>query len=124
MAGVKGTRKQWQEKVTPKLFEYCIGEIDKYDNMDEYVENVIASPLWDTERVYRDGREEWAESVWKACHRHLSDIVEYSGLSKEAFHRYFAIPRSTFQDWLYDRGGAPQYTLFMMQEVLGMVTRY
>lgn len=116
--------KQWQEKVTHKLFEYCYGELDKYDNPKEYIDNVMSSPLWDDERVYKQGRVTWLQSVWDAHHRTLGEVVELSGLSKAAFYRYFGVPRRTFQDWLYGVNSTPDYTLFMMQEILGLVTRF
>lgn len=116
--------KQWGDRVTPKLFEYCVEMIDKCGTVDEYVDAVIESPLWDTEMVYRDNREEWLATVWSAYHRTLAEIVEYTGMSKAAFHRYFGIPRRTFQDWLYGINTPPTYTLFMIQEILGLVTRF
>ena len=117
-------KKPWQKQITPKLFEYCTSEISEYDNVDDYVAAVFESPVWETERVYKEGREEWLKSVWDAYHRSIVEIVEYTGLSKASFYRYFGIPRRTFQDWVYGINTAPSYTLFMIQEILGLVTRY
>ncbi len=116
--------KEWQKKITPKLFEYCMGEVGSYKTIDDYVNTVINNPIWDNEKVYRDGRSEWLKSIWYACHRSLSEIVEYTGMSKASFYRYFCIPRRTFQDWIYGINVPPTYTLFMIQEILGLVTRY
>lgn len=121
MAKVK---KEWQKQITPKLFEYCFSEIDKYNNASDYIVAVIESSIWDDEMVYKDGRIDWLKSVWDAYHRPLTEIVEYTGLSKASFYRYFGIPRRTFQDWIYGKSIAPVYTLFMMQEILGLVTRF
>lgn len=117
-------KKQWQNKITPKLFEYCISKIDDYRSADEYAIAIIDSSIWDDEMVYKDGREEWLKVVWCAYHRTLAEVVEYSGLSKASFYRYFGIPRRTFQDWIYGKNTVPIYTLFMIQEILGLVTRY
>lgn len=117
-------KKEWQTEITPKLFEYCISVIDKYDNADDYIAEVIEATIWDDEMVYKTGRTKWLKAVWDAYHRPLSEIVEYSGLSKASFYRYFGIPRRTFQDWIYGKSAAPVYTLFMIQEILGMVTRF
>lgn len=115
---------EWQKRVTPKLFEYCMSVIDNYDNAGDYIADVLESPIWDEEMVYKDGRAKWLKSVWDAHHRTIAEIVEYSGLSKASFYRYFGIPRRTFQDWVYGKSVAPVYTLFMIQEILGMVTRF
>lgn len=117
-------KKQWQDRITPRLFEYCISEIKNYNSADDYAFAIINSPIWDIEMVYKDGRDEWLKNVWSAYHRTLSEVVEYSGLSKAAFYRYFGIPRRTFQDWVYGVNTVPIYTLFMMQEILGLVTRF
>jgi len=115
---------EWQKQITPKLFEYCMSAIDDYDNADDYVSDVLGSSIWDEEMVYKDGRDEWLKTVWDAHHRTISEIVEYTGLSKASFYRYFGIPRRTFQDWIYGKSVAPAYTLFMIQEILGLVTRF
>ena len=117
-------QKPWQYQITPKLFEHCISKIAEYDNVEDYTEALIESPVWEKERVYKDGRSEWLRSIWYAYHRSLEEIVEYTGLSKASFYRYFGIPRRTFQDWLYGVNTAPKYTLFMIQEILGLVTRF
>ena len=117
-------QKPWQYQITPKLFEYCMSKIVEYDNVEDYVGALIESPVWEKERVYKDGRSEWLRSIWCAYHRSLEEIVEYTGLSKASFYRYFGIPRRTFQDWLYGVNTAPKYTLFMIQEILGLVTRF
>jgi len=101
-----------------------IKKIVEYDNVEDYIEALIESPVWEKERVYKEGRNEWLKSIWYAYHRSLEEIVEYTGLSKASFYRYFGIPRRTFQDWLYGVNTAPKYTLFMIQEILGLVTRF
>lgn len=116
--------KGWQTRVTPKLFEYCFSEIEKYDNADEYAAALIKSPIWISEMVYKDDREAWLKTVWRAYHRPITDVVEQSGMTKASFYRYFGIPRRTFQDWIYGKSTVPVYTLFMIQEILGMVTRF
>ena len=117
-------REVWQERITPKLFEYCVSEIGNYKNAKEYADAVIRAPIWNDEMVFTNGRKELLVSVWDAYHRSLSEIVNYTGMSKAAFYRYFGIPRRTFQDWIYGVNVPPVYTLFMIQEILGLVTRY
>lgn len=114
----------WQNKVTPRLFGYCISEVRYYNTSEEYADAIIKVSIWDEEKVSRDGRKEWLKSVWDAYHRSLADVLKYTGMSQAAFYRYFGIPRRTFQDWLYGVNGIPSYTLFMMQEILGLVTRF
>ena len=114
----------WQSRVTPGLFEYCISKIEDYNNADEYAAELIKSHIWIDEMVYKDNREEWLKSIWEAYHRTIGEVVEASGMTKASFYRYFGIPRRTFQDWVYGKSNTPVYTLFMMQEILGMVTRF
>lgn len=114
----------WKTRITPKLFEYCLFEIEKYNNADDYANSIIDSPIWEGEMVCKDGRRDWLKNVWVAYHRTIGDVVKLSGLSKASFYRYFGIPRRTFQDWIYGKSMAPRYTVFMMQEILGLVTRF
>lgn len=121
---MKKKKDVYKKKVTPKLFEYCISEIKKHDSLDDYVNDVMRSSIWENEMVYKDGRSEWLETVWNSYHRTIDEVVELSGMTKASFYRYFGIPRRTFQDWIYGKNVVPWYTLFMIQEILGLVTRF
>lgn len=111
-------------KVTPKVFEKCFELLESIKDEDLYVKVAVNLEVWDSEHISKDGREDWLRSVFKAYNRNLKEIVDMSGMTIASFYRYFGIPRRTFQDWIYDRSVAPKYTLFMIQEVLGYVTRY
>ena len=111
-------------KITPKVFEKCYELLGSVNDEDSYVSKAISLEIWDTEHVSRDGRDDWLRSIYQAYNRDLREIVKLSGMTISSFYRYFGIPRRTFQDWIYEKSVAPKYTLFMMQEILGYVTRY
>lgn len=111
-------------RVTPKIFEQCYALLETIDNKEDYIEKALDLEVWDDENVTRDCRDEWLGKVWEAYHRDLRDIIDMTGMKVTQFYRYFGIPRRTLQDWLYEKNNPPRYTLFMMQEILGYVTRY
>lgn len=111
-------------KVTPKVFEQVMELLETANNEDSFIRGAMLLPVWEEEYVDKTGREEWLHSLWVADHRSLQEIVTMSKMSKAQFYRYFRIPRRTFQDWIYEKSVAPKYTLFMIQEILGYVTRY
>lgn len=111
-------------RVTPKIFEQCYALLESIGDKEDFVEKALDLGVWDDESVTRDCRDEWLGNVWDAYHRNLRDIIDMSGMKITQFYRYFGVPRRTLQDWLYGKSNPPKYTLFMMQEILGFVTRY
>ena len=111
-------------RITPKIFGQCYALLDSVNDKEEYIEKALDLEIWDSENVTRDCRDKWLGDVWDAYHRDLRDVIDMSGMKITQFYRYFGIPRRTLQDWLYEKNNPPRYTLFMMQEILGYVTRY
>lgn len=110
--------------IAPRVFEQCYGLLEKVESEEQFINDALKLAIWDKENVSREGREEWLRSLYIAYHRELKEIIEMSGMRIASFYRYFGIPRRTLQDWLYGFSTPPRYTLFMIQEILGYVSRF
>lgn len=110
--------------IAPKVFEQCYAMLESAKSEESYIDEALKLPIWDKSNVSREGRDEWLRNIYLAYNRDLKEIIELSGMSIASFYRYFGIPRRTLQDWLYGKNVPPKYTLFMIQEILGLLTRF
>lgn len=115
-------------KMTDKQYSTCVSETQNYADRDAYISDLSLSDIWgdSPNDSIPQSRIKKLGNIYDAAHRTVKEIAAASGLSVRAMAIRFCIPQRTIESWCSDGESGrqcPLYTLLMMQECLGMLTR-
>ena len=108
-------------KPSRKMFNIFIGQAVKYDDIEQYVVDMMNSKLWEDEDITNDGRENWLKTLYKGAHMTVEDLIKEYGMTQMQFCNHFGIPKRTVENWVYLRQ-PPLYLLTLFEEVLGAIS--
>lgn len=108
-----------------RIYRYCLSEACKYSDQDAFVLDLALSSIWeDDEYEIPPERMAWLKQIWLAEKRTVKDICKAVGFTQRELADHFSIPLRTVENWCMGTRSCPIYTRLMMQELLGLVSRY
>lgn len=94
-----------QDQPDLELYINEYGYPDYFNEISEDPDKVVAA-LTDIHRV---------------AHMSLRDLISASGMTQNAYARYFDIPLRTIENWATGKRSCPEYVKLMMSEILGLI---